>query len=284
LTPYQPFYKNVTWQDKKGGQIIAITPGGVHGEDCSVAVRYDSAGIANPAWIQNVINEDNQIWKADPTAKRVGTAVYTETITATSEDQTHGIVSADCNVTICFVTLDETTQGYSYSSGGSSGGSSSGGSSTGVTPTGSRTASLAPVGSVTGTWIQTADGRWTFSSGGRTYNKEWAYIHNPYADSKKGQNPAEWFRFDETGHMVTGWYTDTDGNRYYLNPIADNTKGRMVTGWNWIRESDGKLYCYYFNERSDGTKGALLRDIVTPDGYQVNHAGQWTMNGMVQTR
>ena len=37
-----------------------------------------------------------------------GSAVYKETVTATAQDQTHGVVSARCNVTIEFVTRDET--------------------------------------------------------------------------------------------------------------------------------------------------------------------------------
>ena len=146
-------------------------------------------------------------------------------------------------------------------------------------PAGSRLSSAEPAGSVTGTWIQTADGRWTFTSGGRTYNSEWAYIHNPYADAQKGQKPADWFRFDSTGHMVTGWFTDQDGNKYYLNPLSDNTLGRMVTGWSWIQGEDGKMRCYYFNQVSDGTKGALLRNTATPDGYLVNSDGMWIVNG-----
>jgi len=291
LFPEQPFYKNVTWKDKESGQIVILTPGGAHGENCSVAVRYDPEGKLSPAWIQNVINEDNQKRKEDPSCKLEGTATYEETVTATSEDQTHGIVSADCRVTIRFVTEDKTVIRPVYSSsGGSSGGSGSGlggpghgGSSTGVTPAGSKTAQSAPEGSVTGTWVQTADERWTFTSGGRTYNNEWAYIHNPYADPRKGQKAADWFRFSVSGHMITGWFVDQDGNTYYLSPVSDNTKGRMVTGWNWIPGTDGRYRCYYFKENSDGTKGALLKNAITPDGYVVNADGAWTVNHMVQT-
>lgn len=84
--------------------------------------------------------------------------------------------------------------------------------------------------------------------------------------------------------MVTGWFTDQDGKRYYLNPMSDNTLGRMITGWNWIDGSDGKKRCYYFNPASDGTKGALLLNAVTPDGYMVNQDGMWTVNGVVMLR
>lgn len=104
--------------------------------------------------------------------------------------------------------------------------------------------------------MNTADGRWSFTSGGRTYHEEWAYIHNPYAG--EGQNSADWFRFDADGFMVTGWFTDTDGRQYYLWPVSDGTKGHMVTGWQWIAGEDGQSRNYYFNTESDGTKGCLL--------------------------
>lgn len=53
----------------------------------------------------------------------------------------------------------------------------------------------------------------------------------------------------------------------------------MLTGWQWI---DGK--CYYFSQVSDGKKGHLVKDMITPDGYTVNANGEWTVNGTVITR
>ena len=53
---------------------------------------------------------------------------------------------------------------------------------------------------------------------------------------------------------MTGWFTDGDGNRYYLNPVDDGTLGMMRTGWQVI---DGKSY--YFNTQSDGHHGTPLR-------------------------
>ena len=84
--------------------------------------------------------------------------------------------------------------------------------------------------------------------------------------------------------MVTGWYTDKDGSRYYLNPVSDNTKGRMMTGWNWITGKDKWLRCYYFQENSNGTKGALFKNKTTPDGYIVNTEGEWTVDKQVQKK
>lgn len=58
-------------------------------------------------------------------------------------------------------------------------------------------------------------------------------------------------------------------NWYYLNPVSDGTKGRMLTGWKQI---DGKWY--YLNEISDGTKGAMMTDTWIGD-YYVNPDGIW---------
>lgn len=49
--------------------------------------------------------------------------------------------------------------------------------------------------------------------------------------------------------------------------------GSHAAGWNWI---DGKSY--YFDE-----SGNMLRNTTTPDGYQVEQSGAWTVDGIVQT-
>ncbi len=256
LYPERPFYKNVTWKDQGNGTSLVLAPGGANSAQCTVTARYDEKGQDNPAWIQNVIYEDNRKRQEDPYAVLNGSAVYQETVTATSEDQTHGVVSADCRVTVRFETKDDTVLSlYSGGSGGggssgSGGGSSGSGKSAGI--------SAAPSGSVAGTWTQEPDGNWTFAVSGQIYRSRWAYIYNPYADTAKGQQPADWFYFDENGHMTTGW--------------------------KWIAGSDGKSRCYYLNERQDGTKGAMYHDGITPDGYQVNHDGAWTVNGVVQIK
>lgn len=85
--------------------------------------------------------------------------------------------------------------------------------------------------------------------------------------------------------MVTGWFTDTDGNEYYLWPESDGTKGHITVGWQWIdMDQDGARECYYFNPVSDGTKGKLIKSPEVPEGYQVNAHGAWMINGTVQTK
>ncbi len=87
------------------------------------------------------------------------------------------------------------------------------------------------------------------------------------------QIDGEWYRFDEKGVMKTGWYLDTGGRWYFLNPVSDGTKGRMMTGWQWI---DG--FCYYLGEQADKSHpwGAMYADEETPDHYRVNKSGAWT--------
>jgi glucan-binding YG repeat protein len=84
--------------------------------------------------------------------------------------------------------------------------------------------------------------------------------------------------------MVTGWFQDQDGYRYYLNPVSDRTLGRMMTGWVWIPGEDGQLRCYYFQEHSDGWRGALYKNRMTPDGFMVNDEGAWIVENEVQIR
>lgn len=267
LNPEQPFWKNVTWSDRESGKIIHLEPSGDHTQECRITLNYDPNGENNPAWIQNIILEDRAKWQNDPRAQQTGKGSYTELITATSEDQTNGHITAVCKVTVHFVTEDETY--IRYSSGGSGGGGSSsfgggsGGSGAGISNSTVSTAvngpgisiSELPDYAVSGTWTQNEDGTWTFSDGMRVYKSEWAAVYNPYANAVAGQSPYDWFYFDERGCMVTGWFVDTDGRKYYLNPESDGTQGKMVTGWKWI---DGKD-CY-FNEVSDGTKGALMEE------------------------
>ena len=521
LRPAQSFTQNVRWEDENPKQYLKITPQGSFEHELKVEAKYDPNGADNPAWIQNVINADNQKRDADPYEKLSGTATQVEHVTVTSEDATNGHQTADCEVTLKFVTVDETvihpesvqmgqqqvkfdlqatkegdinsavktrtgfdpvqlsctvlpdcssdalhtpynreviwsvsdtdvasisqtgllapnpnaqwikdaehvapytgtktikaiattvdgqkvgettvvlnyaarciempetetldlvltmtgrrnspiyTFGdmpqkqviattyqekrpvtysssntsvlqvsadgtirpvqdaglkwirkacvspytgtiqavitgtdatgsdstvvtlkitvsdqttYSSSSSGGGGGGGGGGShsskavaTSGTTPA----ASSLPEYVVRGTWTETEQHKWMFCDDTRTYASKWAAIYNPYADKTKGQQEYDWFRFDESGYMVTGWFTDVDGNRYYLNPVSDGTQGRMVTGWYWI---DGM--CYYFNPVSNGTRGAMKRNCEI-DGYQLNADGIWVVNGVVQTK
>ena len=103
----------------------------------------------------------------------------------------------------------------------------------------------------TGDWsYDTATGGWNFTSGGQQAKSQWVNASNPYAQAGQAQN--NWFYFDQNGKMMTGWQW-IDGKLYYLNPNADGTLGRCVAN-------------------------------TTVDGRTLNAAGQWVVEGVVQTR
>ncbi|MDO5140709.1 MAG: hypothetical protein Q4D40_04500 [Eubacteriales bacterium] len=124
-------------------------------------------------------------------------------------------------------------------------------------PTGEHKSTAAPAvqssesAPATGDWsYNTATGGWNFTSGGAQAKSQWVNASNPYANAGQAHN--SWFYFDESG--------------------------KMMTGWQWV---DGKLY--YFNEKADGTLGCSMAN-TTIDGKTLNAAGQWVVEGVVQTR
>ena len=198
----------------------------------------------------------------------------TWTFTVTAED---GVTSASYTLNVSVIS---SSSGGGGSSGSGGGGSSSGGSSkpTAVSSTG------LPSYVVTGNWTQGEGNSWKFTdSNGTAFNNQWAAVVNPYANLAQGQSAYDWFRFDESGSMISGWFLDADGNWYYLNPASDGTQGRMMTGWQWITDADGVTRCYYFNPNSDGTRGKMVTNS-TIDGYVLDAEGHWTVNGIVQIR
>ena len=167
-----------------------------------------------------------------------------------------GQKSAECKVVVAFKTTDQTQRPSSGSSGGSSSGGG-GGSSRSVIGS-----AMSPNFDSAGTWIQDSTGWWYQNKDGSYPAACWQLLTY--------NGTSEWYHFDEKGYLQTGWFTDTDGNRYYLHAVSDGTRGRMYTGWNLI---DGVWY--YFNPTSDGTKGALFMNRQTPDGYRVDASGAW---------
>lgn len=200
------------------------------------------------------------------------------TVTISGLKNIHG-ESETISYTVHFFSMGGTSGSDSSSNGSGSGGSggsgwgSSGGGGSYSTGSGSSSSKGRVPGSpqtnlpsyvVTGTWSQIGDGIWNFSDNTNVrYTNRWAAVYNPYANTSAGFQAFDWFRFDENGGMLTGWFTDpADGNIYYLNPHSDSTRGRMMTGWTVI---DGKEY--YFNPESDGTRGRMFRNEPTKDGH-----------------
>lgn len=125
----------------------------------------------------------------------------------------------------------------------SRGGSSSGSSKTAVSQW---------IQNSTGWWFKNADGTWPANC--------WSQL--------TWNGTYQWYRFNADGYMMTGWYLDTDGNRYFLHNISDGSQGYMYTGWHLI---DGKWY--YFRENAGGPMGSLLVSGTTPDGYRTDGEG-----------
>ncbi|MBS6644371.1 MAG: hypothetical protein KH366_12405 [Clostridiaceae bacterium] len=105
------------------------------------------------------------------------------------------------------------------------------------------------------------NGKWTFTNG-VSYRNQWGYL---YYNGTYG-----WYFFNQDGYMETGWHTEPDGRKFYLNPSADGKQGMMCTGWNLI---DGKWY--YFSQEQGSGRGHILVSTTTPDGYTVNENGEW---------
>ena len=171
-------------------------------------------------------------------------------ISVNSSDRTISFAT-DGFSTFVFAAGDTSSDGGSGShSGGSSGGG--GGSSSGSKSKAQDSAGEA------GTWVQDETGWWFKKLNGSYPVSTWLMTGN------------EWYRFDDKGYMMTGWYTDENGKKYYLNPVSDGSRGAMKTGWQIIDEK-----WYYFSTVSDGFKGSLQVNTTTPDGYKVGADGVW---------
>ena len=66
---------------------------------------------------------------------------------------------------------------------------------------------------------------------------------------------------------MSGWFTDSDNNIYYLCPLHDGRFGQMLTGWQTI---DGKED--YFETEGDKV-GRIYANERTPDGHYVGADG-----------
>lgn len=234
--------------------------------------------------ISSATSIKNKAFADCPKLKRVILGTGINTISDTAFENTYGVTIYGYKGTIAetyanthtipFASLGNASSGNSGNGGSSSGGgggggggSSSGGSSKKKQTT-TTTASL-PDYVVKGAWTQNAEGKWMFAdASGVAYKNRWAAVHNPYADTSKGQDSFDWFFFDENGIMLTGWVQD-GGFWYYLSPVSDGTQGKMITDW---KEINGVWY--YFNPVSDGTRGKMVTNTWIGN-YHLNADGVW---------
>lgn len=129
---------------------------------------------------------------------------------------------------------------------------------------------IVPVNVIEGDWIKKGN-KWQFADKQKNIRRnEWVYIYLPNVDTRAGQKPYAWFRFDAEGYMQTGWFTDKEGNTYYLNTKPDATEGAMATSWVKIADK-----WYYFDTAKGKDNGKLWRKKNTPDGYYVGEDGAY---------
>ena len=94
-----------------------------------------------------------------------------------------------------------------------------------------------------------SSGRWTLADaehklwqyiaeGGRLAKDGWYYIYNSY--SGEG-GKTEWFYFDNSGYMQTGWTVMNSTDWYHLHELSDGSLGALTTGW-YTDTQDSKTY------------------------------------------
>lgn len=66
-----------------------------------------------------------------------------------------------------------------------------------------------------------------------------------------------WYHFGANGYMNIGWFTDLDGNVYYLNPVSDGLQGAMAYG---LQNIDGTWHRFMQDENGKIPFGALIRE------------------------
>lgn len=146
-------------------------------------------------------------------------------------------------------------------------------------------AGLASMSAYAGAWAKNAQGWWYDNGNGTWPASTWQWI-----DGKC-------YYFDANGNMLSntstpdGYYVNGDGQWVYQNVVQtkeqyDKEKQhgfgeKQSGGWMWIdADGNGAQECYYF----DTNDGHMYVNTTTPDGYTVNEKGQWTVNGVVQTK
>ena len=119
------------------------------------------------------------------------------------------------------------------------------------------------------TWIFTGR-KWRLRRPNGSYARG-SIVSQSFIDGMKVRHQWEqvngrWYAFDEQGYLKTGFFYDAGYDGWFY---VDENAG-MQTGWSQI---NGKWY--YFKDVSDGTRGIMLRNQKTPDGYFVDENGVW---------
>jgi len=121
-----------------------------------------------------------------------------------------------------------------------------------------------------GSWVQDNNGWWFKKTDGSYPKDQWFECTWNGTDN--------WYHFNANGYADCGWFTDKDGQKYFLHDQHDGKFGFMYTGWNMI---SGQWY--YFNTAAKAgssafagaSKGSLVTNGMTPDGFKVDANGAW---------
>lgn len=131
-------------------------------------------------------------------------------------------------------TPDTVTEFRDTQSHGSSGGGGSSRNSSRSLYSGLRRydAPAASADSSSGSWycIDKDKKLWKFGSDKTGFAKNgWYYIYNSYAGTG---GKTQWFYFDSSEYMQTGWtYPASQNNWYHLHELSDGSLGALSTGW-----------------------------------------------------
>lgn len=110
-----------------------------------------------------------------------------------------------------------------------------------------------------GSWecIDAENKLWKFKDDKKQYAKNgWYYIYNSYAGTG---GKTQWFYFDDSEYMHSGWSMQKDMKWYHLHEVSDGSLGSLDTGW-YTDSQDGKQY------RLDTVTGIMLSGWQTIDG------------------
>ena len=111
-----------------------------------------------------------------------------------------------------------------------------------------------------GNWTYVVDSKGTKATGWINDQGTWYYLNaEGVMQTGWAKVNGTWYYLKSSGAMATGWVKD-NGTWYYLK-----SSGAMATGWYQV---GGNWYYSY-------ASGALAVSTTTPDGYKVNHNGEW---------
>ena len=98
---------------------------------------------------------------------------------------------------------------------------------------------------------------WKYKNDKNIYAQNgWYYIYNSYAGTG---GKTQWFYFDDSGYMNSGWSMQKDMKWYHLHEASDGSLGSLDTGW-YTDNQDGKQY------RLDAVTGLMLSGWQIIDG------------------